>query len=289
MGAFVKQLGLIGCGLMGGSFALAMKQAGLVSRVVGYSKSPSSSARALQLGIIDHAHASAEEAAVGCDLVLIAVPVASTESTLRSLSQVLTSNALVMDVGSTKQDVLQAARQALGTSFEFFVPAHPIAGKELAGIEHADASLYRGRQVILTPDADTSPAQLEKARAVWAALGCRVVEMSATDHDAAFATVSHLPHLLAFAYMNGVRSQDDGDRYLALAGTGFRDFSRIAASEPTMWRDILMANREELHKQTQLFRLQLDRLDAAMAQGDGQALQELIRLASDARAKWQLP
>ncbi|MEY4756133.1 MAG: hypothetical protein RJA34_1031 [Pseudomonadota bacterium] len=283
-----EQLGLIGCGLMGGSFAMALKNAGLVKRVVGYSRSTASSTQALSLGVIDEQAETAEHAAAGSDLVLLAVPVASTESTLRAIQPQVTSDMLIMDVGSTKQDVIQAARRALGASFGAFVPVHPIAGKEVSGVDNADPLLYKGRPVILTPEAETGAAQVQQAKALWTALGCKVARMSAADHDAAFAAVSHLPHLLAFAYMNALVQQSQGDRYLSLAGTGFRDFSRIAASEPSMWRDILIANRDDVLQQSRLFRQALEALEICISAGDGDALKNLISDASRTRAQWTL-
>jgi prephenate dehydrogenase len=196
---------------------------------------------------------------------------------------------LIMDVGSTKGDVTEAARRALREQVGSFVPAHPIAGKELAGVEHADANLYRGRQVILTPNERTLTVQLKQAHDVWTALGCKVVQMSPESHDAVFAAVSHLPHLLAFALMNSVTGQDQSQQFLSLAGPGFRDFTRIAASDPKVWRDILLANRSELRAQSQFFTAQLQAFEALMAQGDGQALEAMIEKASTARGQWHLP
>ncbi|SDM36263.1 prephenate dehydrogenase [Oryzisolibacter propanilivorax] len=283
-----EQLGLIGCGLMGGSFALACKRAGLVKRVVGYSKSPSTTERARQLGVIDVEAPSALLAVAGADVVLLAVPVAATEATLKAIRHLVTPTTLIMDVGSTKQDVVQAARDALRERVGSFVPAHPIAGREVAGVEHADAQLYQGAQVILTPTERTLTAQLQRARALWSALGCRVSSMAPEAHDAAFAAVSHLPHLLAFALMGAIQSQPDAERLLALAGPGFRDFTRIAAGDPALWRDVLLANREQVLAQSQQFAAALDMLQQAMRAGDGQLLHDLITLASTARARWRL-
>lgn len=169
-----------------------------------------------------------------------------------------------------------------------FVPAHPIAGKELAGVEHADADLYHGRQVILTPIERTQTAQIERATQLWKALGCHVRQMSPESHDAAYAAVSHLPHLLAFALMNAIQNQKQGADFLALAGPGFRDFTRIAASDPAIWRDILMANREELLGQTQRFRQALEALENAVKGENPDALETLIEQASIARAQWRM-
>jgi prephenate dehydrogenase len=194
---------------------------------------------------------------------------------------------LFMDVGSTKRDVVDAARRILKERLPSFVPAHPIAGREVAGIEHADAALYQGRKLILTPLEQTDPVLVQKATDVWSAVGCQVLKMTPEHHDAAFAAVSHLPHLLAFAYMNAMGQQLGGQEYLTLAGPGFRDFSRIAASEPTVWRDILLSNREEVLKQSAAFRQALDLLETQMREWNGAELQRMIQSASDARTQWQ--
>jgi prephenate dehydrogenase len=280
-----EQLGLIGCGLMGGSFALALKKAGLVQRVVGYSKSPTTTARALQMGVIDVEAPSALLAAAGADLVLLAVPVGATEATLKSIKHLVTPEMLIMDVGSTKADVVQAARNALGSQIASFVPAHPNTGKEVAGVEHADAELYRGAKVILTPTERTLTSHLHKAQALWQALGCDVRSMSPETHDAAFATVSHLPHMLAFAMMHSVIGQPQADAFLSVAGPGFRDFTRIAAGDPAMWRDILMANKDEVLAQAQHFQRALQAFEQVLHTGDAQALEAMITLASTARAQ----
>lgn len=283
-----SQLGLIGCGLMGGSFALAAKRAGLVKRVVGYSKSPSTTELARRMGVIDVAAESALLAVSGSDLVLLAVPVAATETTFKAIRHLLEPGMLVMDVGSTKRDVVDAARRVLKERIGCFVPAHPIAGKEVAGITHADPSLYAGRQVILTPLPQTDAALVQQATDTWAAVGSQVLKMTPENHDAAFAAVSHLPHLLAFAYFSAVSKQPAGRDFLTLAGPGFRDFTRIAASDPGIWRDILMANREEVLKQSMRFRHALDALEHVMLSGNVDALEDLIREASKGRAGWQM-
>ncbi|RID99794.1 prephenate dehydrogenase [Simplicispira hankyongi] len=283
-----EQLGLIGCGLMGGSFALALKQAGLVNRVVGYSKSPSTTDRARQLGVIDVEAPSALLAVAGADIVLVAVPVSATEATLKAIKHLVTPQMLVMDVGSTKADVVQAARRALRDQVGSFVPAHPITGREVSGVEHADAELYSGRQVILTPTERTLTAQLQKAEEVWTALGCRVTSMSPESHDEAFAAVSHLPHLLAFSLVNSITGQAQADTFLSLAGPGFRDFTRIAASDPKVWRDVLLANRDELLAQSKLFQQALSQLENAIRTDDAQALEDMLTLASETRAHWRM-
>jgi prephenate dehydrogenase len=282
-----EQLGLIGCGLMGGSFALALKRAKLVKRVVGYSKSPYTTERARQLGVIDVAAPSALLAVSGADIVLLAVPVAASEATFKAIRHGISADTLVMDVGSTKGDVIEAARNGLQRQFANFVPAHPIAGKELSGIEHAEASLFAGRQVVLTPVKATLRSNVQRASQVWSGIGAHVITMTHEEHDGAFAAVSHLPHLLAFAYINGLAAQPQGQRFLSLAGPGFRDFSRIAASDPVMWRDVLLANREQVLEQSQAFRKALDEFEALMKAGDLQAIEQSIAAASKARAGWK--
>lgn len=283
-----EQLGLIGCGLMGGSFALALKRAGLVKRVVGYSKSPSTTERARQMGVIDVEAPSALLAVSGADIVLIAVPVAATEATFKAIRHLVTPKMLIMDVGSTKRDVIDAGRRSLREQVGSFVPAHPIAGREVSGVEHADADLYHGKQVILTPIERTLPAQVQQAIDVWSGLGCRVVTMTPEAHDAAFAAVSHLPHLISFALMNAIAGQPNGKDYLSLAGPGFRDFTRIAASDAHVWKDIMISNREELLAQSKLFQRSLQALELMISSGNGEALEGLIDQASLTRANWTM-
>ena len=282
-----EQLGLIGCGLMGGSFALACKRAGLVKRVVGYSKSPSTTERARQMGVIDVEAPSALLAVSGSDLVLLAVPVEATEATLKAIRGLITPQMLLMDVGSTKRNVVDVARRVLRDAMGSFVPAHPITGKEVAGVAHADVNLYVGQQVVLTPVEKTLTVHLKRATALWSALGSRVVTMSPDAHDAAFAAVSHLPHLIAFALVNAISQQAQGEEYLDLAGPGFRDFSRIAASDPAVWRDILLTNKAQVLAQSQHFRQALQAMETLIEQGDGAALAQHIAQASATRSAWR--
>ena len=283
-----EQLGVIGCGLMGGSFALAMKRGGLVKRVVGYSKSPSTTERARQMGVIDVEAPSALLAVSGADIVLISVPVAATEATFKAIRHLVTANMLVMDVGSTKRDVVEAARRVLRDHVGSFVPAHPIAGKEVSGVDHADPDLYQGKQVILTPIEKTQTAQLKKAQELWEALGCHVQQMSPDQHDAAFAAVSHLPHMIAFALVHAIVNQPQGKDFLSLAGPGFKDFTRIAGSDPKMWRDVLLANRHELVEQAKMFQRSLHNMLQLAEDGSGEKLEEMLAQASATRAHWRM-
>jgi prephenate dehydrogenase len=283
-----KRLALIGCGLMGGSFALAARQAGLVAAVCGYSRSEKSARRAQKLGIVQEVAASPAEAAHQADLVLLAVPVASTRSTLEALVPGLGPDTLVMDVGSTKADVVQAAREALGPRIGQFVPAHPICGKEVAGIDHADARLYQGQQVIVTPLAQNTAQRIDQARAIWTALGCQVRTMDPDTHDRALAAISHFPHLMAFAFMGSLMKQPEGERYLSVAGPGFRDTTRIAAGDPELWTDVLMANASEVLAQSRHLHESLSELERLVQQGDRQALRRYIEAVSRRRSHWQM-
>ncbi len=282
----VRQLAVIGCGLIGGSFALALKRRAVVGRVLGYSPSDGSVQAALRIGAIDTGADSIAAAARGADLVLLAVPVAATASVLSELRPAAAAGALLIDVGSTKADVAAAAIAVLGEGAARFVPCHPIAGKASAGVQHAEAALFDGRTVAITPLDANQIDELDRARAIWESTGAQVRTMSAAAHDAAMAAVSHLPHLIAFAYMQGLLAQDDAADVLALAGPGFRDFSRIAAGDPVLWRDVLLANRADVLRRLQHFRSALDEAEALMAAGDAATLQALIAESAEARAAW---
>jgi prephenate dehydrogenase len=283
-----RRLAVIGCGLMGGSFALAMRKAGVVQHIVGYNKSEVSTELARRLGVIDEGASSAAEAATDADLIVLGVPVAATEVTLKSIRERLSADVLIMDMGSTKRDVVDVARRVLRERLPCFVPAHPIAGKEVSGVEHADAELFQQRQVILTPVNQTRSDLLSKASELWGTIGAEVSTLSPEQHDTAFAAVSHFPHLLAFAYFNSVAKQPNADQFLALAGPGFRDFTRIAASDPTLWRDVLLANREEVLKQSQRLRQSLDAFEAALTSANAQAVESLISSAAQGRGRWRM-
>ena len=289
MAAMFEQLGVIGCGLMGGSFALAMKRAGLVKRVVGYSKSPSTTERARQMGVIDVEAPSALLAVSGADVVLLAVPVAATEATFKAIRHLVTANMLVMDVGSTKRDVVDAARRVLRDHVGSFVPAHPIAGKEVSGVDHADPDLYQGKQVILTPIEKTQTAQLRKAQELWEALGCHVQQMSPDQHDAAFAAVSHLPHMIAFALVHAIVNQPQGKDFLSLAGPGFQDFTRIAGSDPKLWKTILEQNRDEVLRALRAYQDELHGMERALANRDWFEVQAILERGRAYRDQFRPP
>ncbi len=284
----IERLAVIGCGLMGGSFAKALRQRGLVSHISGYSTKAATRELALSMGVIDQACDSIAQAVENADVVLLSVPVQASTDALRAMAVHLSDHVLLMDVGSTKSDVIAAAQATLGGALSRFVPAHPIAGKEVAGVQHADGDLYVNRQVFLTPLPETDPSLTARAHALWQAVGSKVGTLSPQMHDQTFAAVSHLPHLLAFAYINGLAGQENGERILSMAGPGFKDFSRIAASDPTVWRDILLANQKQVLDQLALTQQALNELINAMQNGDGPRLSQLIESSRLTRSTWRM-
>jgi len=276
-------LALLGCGLLGGSLAAAWRKSGRLASVSGFDLVPARIQRAVTLGIVDRAATTVADAVCDADCIVLATPVGSMGSLLAELARHAPENAIITDVGSTKVELIAQARAVLGDAFARFVPAHPIAGGALPGIEHASSDLFQGCWVITTPLEQTQADALNQIEANWLACGAHVERMSAQEHDRIFAAVSHLPHLLAFALVQLVSSQPDGARKLQFAGAGFRDFTRIAASDPAMWRDIALANRSALGPELAQFRAQLERLQAAVDSGDGQALERLFAEASRVR------
>ncbi len=283
-----EKVALIGCGLMGGSFALAARRAGWAPHIVGYSASESSRQKALSMGVIDQAMDSIAHAVAEADLVLLAVPVKATEACFQAIAPALKPDALLMDVGSTKSDIVAAALRTLGNKLACFVPVHPIAGKEVAGVEHSDADLYKDRALIVTPMASSGATQVQLAKQVWHSLGSFITELTPAEHDAAFAAVSHLPHVLAYAIIRGIFQQHNGPELIALGGPGFRDFSRIAASDPVVWRDILSTNRDQVLLQISHFKDALNDFENAIQNNNPQALEDMIRQASDLRFNWRI-
>jgi prephenate dehydrogenase len=280
----VEKLALVGVGLIGGSFALALKQAGAVREVIGVARNPDTLAAARARGLIDRA---ADWADVGqADCILVAVPVGETAAVLGKLAPHLKAGAVITDAGSTKANVVAAARSALGARFADFVPGHPIAGSELSGPNAARADLYQGKKVVLTPDAATRPDALALVRALWAATGAQVEALDAAQHDRVFAAVSHLPHLAAYALVDDLAQRADGDLFFRFAASGFRDFTRIAGSSPEMWRDIALANRDALTSELDVYVAALQVLRDAVEQGDADALLTIFSRARAAREHW---
>ncbi|HSA90679.1 MAG TPA: prephenate dehydrogenase/arogenate dehydrogenase family protein [Burkholderiales bacterium] len=278
------KLAVIGVGLIGGSFALALKQAGAVSHVVGVGRNPANLKAALERGIIDSTAPDAAAAARGADLVLVATPVAQFTEIFKVLAGSLGAKTLVTDGGSTKRDVIAAARKALGAEIARFVPAHPIAGAEKSGATAASADLFRGKRVVLTPLEENSKGSISGIEQAWKACGAHVSSMSAEEHDAVLATVSHLPHLLAYALVHEVAGRDNSAQLFSFAAGGFRDFTRIASSHPEMWRDICIANKDRLVSELKKFRTKLDEVQRLL---DNPAeIEKLFAEARAARDKW---
>lgn len=280
------RVAILGIGLVGGSFALALRRAGIVDELVAYDCDPTAAARALQLGIVDAIANDPCEAVARCNLVVVAAPVAQTESLLDAIAPHLESDAIVTDVGSTKRDVIAAARRALGARSARFVPGHPIAGREVHGPDAALADLFVGKRVLLTPLAENDEATVARVRDAWMACGARVQTLQADAHDRVLSAVSHLPHLLAYALVAQIADASDAELKFALAGGGFRDFTRIAASSPEMWRDIALANRDALLDDLDAYRARLDALREWITRGDRDAIERMFMKASTARAAW---
>lgn len=275
-----------GVGLIGGSFALALKAAGLVGEVVGLGRRRETLEEAQRLGIIDRIGTDWADALQDADLVLLGMPVGQMEATLRAMLPHLPARTLVTDAGSTKADVAAAARAALGDRLGQFVPGHPIAGAEKSGPVAAQAVLYQGRRVVLTPLVENSPAAVARVRGAWEACGARVSELTPDGHDRTFAAVSHLPHLLAYALVHEIADRENAEQLFSFAASGFRDFTRIASSHPEMWRDIAVANRHALLQELDAYMAQLLRLRVLLASADGSGLESLFDTARRARDAW---
>ena len=277
---------IVGVGLIGGSFAAAMRARGYADRILGVGRAPGALDRALDLGLIDAAVSAAEAARVA-DYILLATPVGATQQVLADMAPHLRDETCLTDAGSTKSDVILAARQALGARMRQFVPAHPIAGAEKSGPDAASPTLFEGRRIILTPVPENTPETVARVRRVWASTGGKVQDMAPESHDTVFASVSHLPHLLSAVYMSQVADSANAATRLAQAGTGFRDFTRIAAGSPEMWRDIFVANAASIRSELTQVRALLDQMDTALAQGDAQAMEQLLSHAAQARQAWE--
>jgi prephenate dehydrogenase len=280
----VDTLAIVGTGLIGGSFALALKQTGAVRRVLGVGRNPArlSVARELELidGVVDYTQAAQ------ADCILLALPVGETEAVLRQLVPHLKPGVIITDAGSTKFNVVDAARAALGTRIADFVPGHPIAGSEQSGPGAARADLFQGKKVVLTPLAETRADALETVRALWQATGAQVETLDPAQHDRVFAAVSHLPHLAAFALVDELAQRADGDIYFHFAASGFRDFTRIAGSSPEMWRDIALANKDALLAELDAYLAALHTLREAVSTEDAAALLNMFSRARTAREHW---
>jgi len=283
-GMFDK-LVIFGVGLIGGSAALALRKAGAVRRIVGVGRNAEALNDALRLGVIDAA-ATPADAVKGADLILLAIPVGQMSGVMSAIAPHLEAYTVITDAGSTKCDVVAAARAHLGAHLPRFVPAHPIAGAEQSGVTAARAELFTGKNAILTPLPETDPQALEKVRQFWQACGAKVSSMTPELHEQIFAAVSHLPHVLAYALVDEIARRPNTEQLFGFAAGGFRDFSRIAASSPEMWRDICLANRDAILAELDAYQTQLTRLRQMIERGDGAALEAVFNNARDARNQW---
>jgi len=282
----IGKLAIFGVGLIGGSFALALREAGAVGEIVGVGRSLENLQAALTMGAIDRIAATAVDALDQADLVLLAMPVGQMGAVMANIAPHLQAGTIVTDAGSTKQDVVALARQYLPNHLEWVVPGHPIAGAEHSGVKAARIELYRGRNVVLTPLPENTPTALEKTDAAWRACGANVSHMTAANHDSVFAAVSHLPHLLEFALVHDIAAKPNAEELFRHAASGFRDFTRIAASSAEMWRDICLANRAALLLELETYQAQLTRLHEMLKKEDSAALEQVFDSASQARRKW---
>lgn len=282
----IGRLVVIGVGLIGGSFALALKRARAVKHVVGVGRTRRNLAAALKLKVIDEAQEHPARAVRDADLVLLATPVGQMAAVMAAIAPHLPPKAVVTDAGSTKRDVIACARRFLGGHFPRFVPAHPIAGTEMSGATAAFPELYRNHFVIVTPQRETSAGAVKLVRSAWEACGARVVQLDAREHDAILAAVSHLPHVIAFALVNALARRPNPKRLFGFSGRGLRDTARIAGSPGEMWADICVANRDALLAALQDYESELEQARAAIENGDVEALKRMFEQARRAREKW---
>ncbi len=282
----LKKVVIFGAGLIGGSFALALRKAGVVAEVVGFGRSMATLDQAKQFGIIDRIGQDVSAEVGDADLVLLATPVGQMNELMRRIAPHLGEHTLVTDGGSTKSDVVKAAYENLGSKVAQFIPAHPIAGAEQSGALAARADLYVGKKVVLTPLIENSADGVLKVRRAWEACGALVSELSAKQHDEVFAAVSHLPHLLSFALVHDIAERENKELLLSFAASGFRDFTRIAASSPEMWRDISLANREALLHEVKRYADELYVIYQALENNDAAKLEEIFSLAQKVRGNW---
>ena len=285
----INKLVIIGVGLIGGSFALSLRKAGLVKHITGLGRSKENLQQALELGIIDEISDNYSQALNKADLVLLAVPVGQTAEILQKINPHLEPQTIISDVGSTKQDVIAAARSSIPEYFKNFVPAHPIAGAELSGSSAANAELFRDKNLILTPSDETDIDSIESIQTLWKGCGAHTSLMTPYQHDEMLAMTSHLPHILAFTFMNHMlsnSSEKNEDTLLNFAGSGFRDFTRIASSSPEMWKDICLANRRLLLQQIRVYQNELARMNEILEDGDGAALEKFFLNAQITRGKF---
>jgi prephenate dehydrogenase len=282
----IRRLAVVGVGLIGGSLARALREAGQVGEVVGCGRGKENLERGVALGVIDRYARTVEEAVDGADMVFVAVPLGAMRDAFAAMRDRLAPDAVVTDGGSAKASVAADARAALGDRIASFVPGHPIAGTERTGVEASFAALYRHRRVILTPLPETAPAAVQRVEAMWRACGAEVTAMSVEHHDEVLAATSHLPHMLAFGLVDALARMKENDEIFRYAAGGFRDFTRIASSSPVMWRDICVANREALSRMLERFAEEMSDLADTIRRGDGEHLLEIFSRAKAARDRY---
>lgn len=282
----MKKLVIFGVGLIGGSVALALKKAGSSPQIVGVGRNQDALQTALDLGVIDEASSDVASTLQHADLVLIATPVAQTPKILATIKPYLSAHTVITDAGSTKSDVLGYAADVLGAQSSQFIGGHPIAGAEKSGVTAAMADLYLNKNVVLTPALNTSEHAIKLTEQLWQRCGANVSQMTAKTHDSIFAAVSHLPHLLAFALVDDIASRPNAAQLFGFAASGFRDFTRIAGSNPEMWRDISLANKDALLNELNAYEAELLTLKTLLQNEDAAGLQALFERASVARNAW---
>ncbi len=274
---------IIGTGLIGGSLALAIRQAGFCREIIGAGRTEATLVKAVELGVIDRYDTSISNAAQDADIVVVCVPLGAMHAVFEQINQAELENTIITDAGSAKQSVIDDAEFVFGEGFRNFVPGHPIAGTERSGVGAAFPELYQNRRVILTPTENTGVDALEKVRAMWQSAGAEVETMSAEHHDLVLAGTSHLPHLLAFGLVDCLNNLEDVDEIFRFAAGGFRDFTRIASSDPVMWRDICLSNRDEVMVMMRRFSVEMEKMYKALEAGDGEKLREIFERAKNVR------
>ena len=282
----IERLCIIGTGLIGGSLARALREAGACQEVVGAGRNTGNLQTAVDLGVIDRYDTDLAQAVSGADMVVVCVPLGAMEDVFRAIKDQLAEHAVLTDAGSAKGSVIEAVQRAFGRVPDFFVPGHPIAGTEQSGVEASFPGLYKDRRVILTPLPETSANATDRVRDMWEAAGARVTEMDPLHHDAILAATSHLPHVLAYTLVDSLSKLDDSDELFEYAAGGFRDFTRIASSDPVMWRDICLANGDAIQLMIEHFIGDLQGLKRAVQHHDGQQLLEIFTSAKAARDRY---
>lgn len=282
----IRKLAIIGVGLIGGSMACALREEGVVQEIVGCGRGKANLQKAVELGVIDHYTHEVAEAVEGADFVVLAVPLGAMQATFEAMRNHLADDVVLTDVGSVKGSVIRDAKQVFGEVPNYLVPGHPIAGTERSGVEAAFAELFRNRRVILTPLDSTDANALSRVERVWEYCGAEVIRMEVRHHDEVLAATSHLPHMLAYSLVDSLARMKENDEIFRFAAGGFRDFTRIASSNPTMWRDICLANSDALGMMLKRFANELKELADTLEKGDAEGLLEIFERAKAARDRY---